>query len=73
MLSLWVMACNWRTSREGLLSVKVMALGAVKMAFSVFASAEATSRASREARLPGSFIVMAVVEEEAGREGVKVL
>ena len=67
-LSLWVMACNWRTSREGLLSVKVMALGAVNMAFSVFASAEATSRASREARLPGSFIVMAVVEE-AGREG----
>jgi len=66
-LSLWVIDCNWRTSREGLLSVKVMALGAVNMAFSVFASAEATSRASREARLPGSFIVLMVVVE-AGRE-----
>lgn len=64
-LSLWVIDCNWRTSREGLLSVKVMALGAVNMAFSVFASAEATSRASREARQPGSFIVM-LVEVEAG-------
>ena len=48
-----------------MLSVKVMAFGAVNMAFSVFASAEATSKASREARLPGSFIVMVVVE--AGR------
>ena len=43
--------------------MKVMALGAVNMAFSVFASAEATSRASREVRLPGSFIVLV----EAGR------
>lgn len=70
-LSLCVIDCNWRTSREGLLSVKVMALGAVNMAFSVFASADATSRANRETRLPGSFIVMVVVvvvEEEAGRE-----
>ena len=59
-LLLWVIECNWRTSREGLLSVKVTASGAVNMAFSVFASAEATSRASREARLPGSFIVLVV-------------
>lgn len=51
--------------------MKATALGAVKMAFSVFASAEAASRASREARLPGSFIVMVVVE--AGRERVVVL
>ena len=43
-----------------------MALGAVNMAFSVFASAEATSRASREARLPGSFIVNG---GGGGREG----
>jgi hypothetical protein len=42
----------------GLLSVKVMASGAVNMAFSVFASAEATSRANTEARLPISFIVV---------------
>lgn len=31
------------------------------MAFSVFASAEATSRANREVRLLGSFIVVAAV------------
>jgi hypothetical protein len=65
-----VIDCNWRTSREGLLSEKLMALGAVNMAFSVFASAEATSRASGEARLPGSFIVNG---GSGGREGVKVL
>lgn len=53
-----------------MLSVKMMALGAVNMAFSVFASAEATSRASREARLPGSFIVNG---GDGGREGVKML
>ena len=47
----------------GPLSVKLIASGAVNMAFSVFASAEATSRASREVRLPGSFIVLV----EAGR------
>jgi hypothetical protein len=46
----------------GLLSVKVMASGAVNMAFSVFASAEATSRANREARLPISFIVVVAAE-----------
>lgn len=40
------------------------------MAFSVFASAEATSRANREARLPGSFIVNG---GDGGREGVKML
>jgi len=64
-LSLCEIDCNWRTSRVGLLSVKLTASGAVNMAFSVFASAEATSRANREARLPGSFIVLAM---EAGRE-----
>jgi hypothetical protein len=50
--------CSCSTSREGLLSVKLVASGAVNMAFSVFASAEAISRANRQSRLLGGFIVV---------------
>lgn len=50
--------CSWRTSRPGLLSVKLRASGAMKMVFSVFACTEATSRANRELRVWDGFIVV---------------
>lgn len=43
-----------------MLSVKVIASGAVKMTFSVFADAEVTSRANRQLRLPRSFMMVVV-------------
>jgi hypothetical protein len=55
--------CSWRTSRLGLLSVKLRASGAVKMVFSVFASTEATSKAdwaNRELSVWDGFIVVAI-------------
>lgn len=55
---LWVSDWSCSTSRLGLSSVKATAAGAVKMAFSVFAITEATSRANRQLRLTGSFIVV---------------
>lgn len=57
--------CSWRTSRLGLLLVKLRASGAMKMVFSVFASTEATSaadRANREVSVWDSFIVVAIEE-----------
>jgi hypothetical protein len=57
--------CSWRTSRLGLVSVKLRAFGAMKMVFSVFASTEATSkadRANRELSVWDGFIVVVVVE-----------
>lgn len=49
-----------------MLSVKVVAPGAVNIAFSVLASTEATSRANREDKTTGSFIVVMVGRREGG-------
>lgn len=54
--------CSWRTSRLGVLSVNGTAAGAVKMTFSVFAVTEDTSRANKQYRLLGSFMVVAIEE-----------